>query len=290
MDIRVRPGRPDDVEPIRSFTAATFEWGDYVADRYGDWLDDDRSFVVVAAGPDDRPVAVARAVLVSDAEAWFHAARVAPDWRRRGIGSMLGDHLVSWARGRGARIARLLVEDWNVAAIAQVTKHGWRPVARFAHLTQELGSEPQPTSNGGRRVPGPERLVPAPAAEAEPAWMVWSTSGAAAAAHQLYPVDWVFRTMRVDHVRAAATRHELWQAPSGWVIGTSAEDRWHISWIATTEVDARRLVRAVVDRATDLDAQRITMLLPRWEPLMDAAAELGFTATPSTVYALGLTE
>lgn len=289
MDVHLRPGTPSDAEAIRGFTADTFEWGDYVADEYLRWLEEDTGLVAVAVTDDQVAVAVARIVLPAPAEAWLHAARVHPRWRRRGIGTRVNDYLLAWAKERGVRIARLLTEDWNTAAIAQVESLGYRPVAGFSHLRLDLGSEPRPSSNGGRRVPGPERLIPAPPTEAEPAWVVWSTGGPATAAHQLYPIGWVFRTMRIDHVREAAARHELWQAPSGWVIATSGDEDWHVSWVATTDTDVRRLLRAVIDRASDLGSQRLTMLVPRWEPLVTAAAELGFDSSASTLYATHLT-
>lgn len=44
--------------------------------------------------------------------------------------------------------------------------------------------EPDPTTNGGIRVPGDERLDIAPRAEAQPVWSMWSTSDLIRSAHR----------------------------------------------------------------------------------------------------------
>ena len=78
MAVIIRPGRADDLEAIREFTTATFEWGDYVPDRYLDWLNEPQTLVLIAADTGDAPIAVGRVALLSHREAWFSAARVRP--------------------------------------------------------------------------------------------------------------------------------------------------------------------------------------------------------------------
>ena len=284
----VRPARPDDLAAVAEFTTGTFSWGDYVADRFVEWLDHPGGRVVVAVDGDDRPIGVARVVLLSPREAWLHAARVHPEHRRSGLGAAMNLACREWAAQQGAVIARLLVEDWNQPARGQVEKLGFRPVAHFAHARRVMGgATPVPGANGGRRVPGPERLAVAHRSEAEPAWMAWSTGELAQASHQLFPQGWLFRRMTFDDVTGAAKVGRLWQCPSGWVIA-SVDEALDVDWVATTELDASRLVRAVVDRGHELEVAEIGVMIPRVGWLAEALAEAGFELTPSTVYAMQL--
>ena len=168
MTYEIRPARAEDHAAIASFTEATFDWGDYVADAFEQWLADPHGLVVVAADPADRAVAVSKATMVSDTEAWFQGARVHPEWRRRGIANAMANTMAEWARSRGARVVRLLVEDWNDIAQRQVEAGGFRAVGSWAVAERTIGAaSPVPSGNGGRRVPALEQLVRAPSAEAE---------------------------------------------------------------------------------------------------------------------------
>jgi GNAT superfamily N-acetyltransferase len=287
-DPRIRAARPDDLPQIASFTADTFEWGDYVADAFDEWLDDDRGHVMVAE-VDGRVIGLGRVVLLSDREAWLHAARVHPDHRRSGIGAALNDHGCDWARARGAVVARLMTEDWNEPAIRQVTKLGYRRTASWAWAERRTDDgEVDPRTNGGRRVPGEERLTPGGSAEAEPAWIAWSTGELAVTGRQLYPIGWHFRTMTIDDVTAAARRRALWQCPSGWVVADVEDDGWHLSWVVTNDLDADRLLRAVLDRAQATSLSWIRVMVPRVAWMEDALRQAGFELHPAGIYALGL--
>lgn len=54
---------------------------------------------------------------------------VHPDWRRRGLGSLLLNQLLAEARRIGADWANLEIIDTNAAAIAFLTKHAFQPAA-----------------------------------------------------------------------------------------------------------------------------------------------------------------
>lgn len=284
----IRAATPDDLPQVAAFTADTFEWGDYVAEDFPEWLDDDEGHVMVAE-VDGRVVGLGRVVLLSPREAWLHAARVHPDHRRSGIGAALNDHGCDWARARGAVVARLMTEDWNEPAIGQVTKLGYRRTASWTWAVRRIDAgEVDPRTNGGRRVPGDERLHPGGTAEAEPAWIAWSTGDLAVSGRQLYPLGWHFRRMTMDDVTAAARRRALWQCPSGWVVADVDGAGWHVSWVVTNDLDADRLLRAVLDRAEATSMAWIRMLVPR-TPWMDGALEqAGYEQHPAGIYALEL--
>lgn len=285
MDVSIRPGRPDDLDQIAAFTEHTFSWGDYVADHFLAWLDDASSLTMVAVDSAGTVVGMGRTVLLSPTEAWLHAARVHPDHRRSGVGGMLNRHGCDWARDRGARIARLLIEEHNLAAQRQVDKLGYRPVAGWASAVRRLGAgSPDPATNGGRRVPGEERLTPAPRAEAEPAWIAWAGSELAAAGRQLFPLGWHFRQMTIDDVVEAARGRRLHQAPSGWVITGLEEEALSVPWLVTTDRDARRLLRAVQDLAIEATAGEVRLMVPRAAWLVEALADAGYEMAPNTVW------
>ncbi len=151
MSLRTRPVRRDDIPAIVAFTRNTFVWGDYVPDVIADWIEEDDAVTYVAVDPDDVPVGVARGQLLSPAEVWYGAARVRSDRRGEGIAGDLARALLDWSRRRGARVGRLLVEDWNEASHRQVAKSGMRPVAHVDRCTRTVGdASPTPISHTGR--------------------------------------------------------------------------------------------------------------------------------------------
>jgi GNAT superfamily N-acetyltransferase len=288
VEYELRPGRPDDLPHLAAWTRDTFSWGDYVADAFLGWLTDPDGLVVVSAGADGVPVAVARVTMLSPREAWIHAARVRPDVRRAGLGMRINDYGAEWARRRGGLVMRLLIEDWNEPSRRQVAKLGYRPVAAWGHGTRPVGpGSVDPRTNGGRRVPGEERLVAAPGAEAEPAWVAWSTGELAAAAHHLWPVGpsgWYWRRMTFDDLAGAARGHRLWHSPSGWAVGELDDEGFGVSWVVTTEPDAPRLVKALLDRAEDLGADRLSVKVPLVPWLEGAFSSAGCDLVAAQVY------
>jgi GNAT superfamily N-acetyltransferase len=285
-EVRIRPAAAADAVAIEEFTQRTFSWGDYVSEEFLDWLDDDRGRVLIGTDDDDTAVAVGRVVLLSEREAWFHGARVHPDHRRQGYGRAINEAGCAWAAAQGAHVARLMVEDWNAPARAQVVSLGYHPVGAWLWCEADLSHEPVHRGLGQRRVPRDERLTPARVTESDMAWMAWSSSALARAARELFPIGWHFRRMRPQDLRAAATRRELWSSPSGWILQeTDTDGTMVVSWVATSDLDADRLVQAIVDLADGARAASLRLLIPNVEWLVREAVSAGFEPHPATVYA-----
>jgi len=286
VSVVFRPGRPEDAEAVRGFATGTFPWGDYVPAEFPRWVDRPGSLLLVGAD-DDVPVAVGRVVLLSPTEAWIHALRVAPERRREGIARRLLDALSSWAATEGARVVRLLVEEGNDGSHALVAAAGFAAAAPWMAASTTVGpfDAVDPRTNGGKRVPGEERLVQAPVAEAGPAWIAWSTGELARTGRQLLPFGWHLRRMTVADVEEAARRKALWQSPSGWVIADLDTDRGIVvSWMATNDLDVARLVRALLDWARMAGIERLRIHAPVVPWLVEALERTGFTISRSTVY------
>ena len=288
-DYTIRPARMEDHGSIASFTRDTFSWGDYVTRVYKDWIADPNGLVLVAADRDDAAVAMAKVTLVADGEAWAQGARVHPKHRRRGLATRISDELGAWAAEQGARVVRLVVENWNRPAQAQVEAMGYRPVSQWIFAERAIGAaSPVPEGNGGKRVPAPERLRSVPSSEAEPAYLAWSASKLAAAARNLYPVGWSWRRLRVEHLREAARAQTLWESPSGWAVAAIEDAACSVSWLTTDPADAPRMVRALVDLALEQSAESFTVKVPRVDWMERALRRLGCDLSPMTVYAMAL--
>jgi len=146
--VKIRRASHDDIPSIVSFTTGTFEWGDYVPDAITEWIDDSSGAVMVAT-IDEKPVAVARTVLVTPTETWGHAVRVDPAYRGRGIAGVLVAELINWANDAGAHVIRLIVEDDNESSIRHVEKVGFRRTVRLVRATRSVGeATANPEGNG----------------------------------------------------------------------------------------------------------------------------------------------
>ena len=94
------------------------------------------TFVAVADGRDLAMVRCARHRTDVDT-AWLLSMWVAPEARRKGIGSELVDLIIGWARENGIRRVFLDVADLNAPAIALYDAKGFR-------ATGKAGSMPPP--------------------------------------------------------------------------------------------------------------------------------------------------
>ncbi len=183
-------------------------------------------------------------------------------------------------------VVRLVTEGWNDAARRQVEKAGFRRVSRWVMTQRPVGSAaPVAEGNGGRRTPAGERLRRAPSAEAEPAFLAWSTGALVTAAHGLYPaVGWMWRQITLEDVAEAARRRALWESAAGWLIGELEEDLFRVGWLSTTPEDAYRLVRASIDLADEQGAERLRFLIPEVDWLVRAMRRGGLEVNPLVLY------
>ncbi len=256
MSYTTRPARAEDVEAIAPWTQDTFSWGDYVAEYLPSWIDDPDLHVIVAADTEDRPVAMARAQMLSAAEAWLDAARVHPDHQRRGIGSTLNDAGVRWAREHGGLVARLVVEDDNEAAQNQVLKLGYRKTSVWVCGQVEVDTK--------FRASRTDRLSTVGRADVDPAWMFWSTSEICEAGRSLIPFGWIWRNAKVGDVMQAASGQRLLTSPAGWlIIEDSSPERVDVAWVATSANDFPRLIAGVYDLAADRGTREVMFRVPQ---------------------------
>lgn len=146
LDITVRRGRPEDVPALQSFTRNTFEWGDYVADALSEWLNEPGDlWVAEAAG---KPVGVNHVRYLSPDETWFEGIRVHPDYRRLGIGKRLTEAAIRGAKERGAKIARISIDDDNFRSQGMSQSAGFVLVDEIIDLHKDLPAGETPASEG----------------------------------------------------------------------------------------------------------------------------------------------
>ena len=286
----IRPAAHADIPFISEWTAHTFDWGDYVADYLAGWIDSPASEVIVAE-VDGAVIGTVTGTMVSPQETWAQGIRVHPDHRRKGIATAISAVLWDWARQRGATVARLAVDDSNTASQAQVTSMGFRKIGDWRRGWRAIGEKsPVPEGNGGRRVPPPERLDVAPSAEAEPAFLSWSTGELSRNAHGLLPITWAWRRMTVEHLTTAARNRHLHEGRPGWAIGEvePEDDMLAVDWMETTRDDAAAMALALVDLATEYGVSEIRVWVPSAEWLEQAFTRLGFEFNTVGVWELAL--
>jgi GNAT superfamily N-acetyltransferase len=131
MDARVRPARASDKAPLMSFIKNVWGGHDYIPYVWDDWLSDPRGmmFVVEVGGV---PVGMNRMQFLEDGSAWFEGVRVHPDYRGRGLASLLGENSMRIARERGVGVFRLTSGSTNKVAHRQIARIGFGEVSRFS--------------------------------------------------------------------------------------------------------------------------------------------------------------
>ncbi len=285
MDVTIRPAREDDTKAIAAFTTDTFEWGDYVADALPFWLGSDDGAVMVAADENDNAVALGRAEMMSPTEMWLQGARVSEEWRRRGIASAIGQALVDWAVGRGARIARLLTEGWNEPAQRQVEATGFRRVSDWVVGARPIDrAEPVSNGNGGRRARARRKLAQTHSSEAIPAWVSWRSGPLVQPSRGLHVDGWRWAQLSVDHLIAAAKRGDLWASQAGWVVTRRDDGTLYVEWLECGPDDIGDMIKSIVDLAQETGADYLRVTMPDVGWAVAAMEANGLESHPMHLY------
>jgi GNAT superfamily N-acetyltransferase len=285
MDHRIRPARPEDAEPIGAFTADTFEWGDYVADVLADWIQDPNGQVMVATDDNDVPIAMGRGVMLSATELWLQGARVSTEWRRHGLASAIGGAIVDWARDRGALVARLGTETWNIAAQRQVESAEFRPVGDWVVAVREIApAEPAAPTNGGQRAKARRKLARTHSSDAIPAWVSWRSGPLVAPARGLHTWRWRWSRLELEYLTQAAKDGELWSSQAGWAFLRYHANRLAVGWLECGPDEATDMVRSVVDLATEAEVERVHITVPVVDWLVAALETAQFDLHQMIIY------
>lgn len=131
--LEVRRAQEHDREAVLAFCNQTWEWGDYIAYVWDEWLHDENGVLFVAT-MDEQPVGVANLRMLNANEAWLEGMRVDPAYRQHGIANALFEAQITESLRRHALTARLITESTNTAAIRLIERNHLRRVNAFAQF------------------------------------------------------------------------------------------------------------------------------------------------------------
>lgn len=144
-DIVIRPAQPKDKTAVIEFCQYTWKDAeDYISYVWDNWFADPSGQIFVAV-LQERPVAMARAVQLSQREGWWEGLRVDSQYRRLGLARVLEAHIFQYLHQLGVTIIRCCVATWNTTAQPFMEQQGYRKVDNYIgyRATALDGSAPQ---------------------------------------------------------------------------------------------------------------------------------------------------
>ena len=274
MEAKVRSARPADKEPLMSFIKDIWGGHDYIPEVWDEWLKDEhgKMFVVEVEG---KPVGMNRVRFLEDGSAWFEGARVHPDFRGRGLASLLGENSMRLARERGIGIFRLTSGSHNRVAHRQIARIRFSEVSRFSVYEPRKGRRPVPALEAEGVTSGelPEfvRLVENSKEFSLGTGVFWHDFTAAA--------------LTPEVMRGLAKEGALWRAGQAVAVtreGGEGSGVWEeVCFLGGPITDATKLVLSLIGR--NKKASERWVFLPQGSPLIHALRSKGFNRNFSMI-------
>jgi GNAT superfamily N-acetyltransferase len=263
----VRPARPSDREPLMSFIKDVWSGHDYIPKVWDAWLSDKRGrmFVVEVGGV---PVGMNRVRFLEDGSAWFEGARVHPEFRGRGLASMLGENSMKVAGAQGVRVFRLTSGSRNKAAHRQISRMNFSQASRWSVYEPPTTAGPAPYADariaGGDQLGEVMRLITESREFMLGAGVFWHDFTAAALSR--------------DVVRRLLGRGEVWTAGRAVAVareGGEGSEIWEqVCFLGGPGPDAMKLVKSVLGR--DPKAVEKWVFVPQRSPLIHGLRVMGY--------------
>ncbi|MDG6988197.1 MAG: GNAT family N-acetyltransferase [Nitrososphaerota archaeon] len=264
MDAVVRPARASDREPLMSFIRNVWGGHDYIPSVWDDWLKDPRNrmFVVEVDGV---PVGMNRLRFQEDGSAWLEGVRVHPDYRGRGLASMLGENSMRVARERGAEVFRLTSGSRNKTAHRQIARIKFDEVARFSVYEPRNGMR---KGTWGERVPPHEAVRALGMLQGSPEFVM---------GRGVFWHNWGAASLKPDVVKSLVDEGAVWWHGGAVAVmrsGGEGEGSWReVGFLGGTPDDAARLARTLLGGAGTAERRA---LVPQGSPIIHALRESGF--------------
>lgn len=139
--ITIRSARSEDKDAILAFCKNTFSWGDYIPERWDDWLHGTRGQLLVAE-LGGQQVGLMHVQLLEDGAAWIEGVRVHPDFRRRGIATALNAAGRAYAISESCKALRLATGADNIASQNLFGSRGYSRISEHGEwLAKPTGKE-----------------------------------------------------------------------------------------------------------------------------------------------------
>ena len=272
--VKIRKARPSDKGPLLDFIKDVWGGHDYIPGVWDEWLaDTGAKMLVVEVG--GRQVGMNRTRFLPDGSGWLEGVRIHPDYRGRGLASMLGVHSMKAGLRNGVEVYRLATYGRNKPARRQISKMGFREIARANFYEPEPGARFREQKGvwrvDGRELPEVLEIVSGSKEYGLGAGVYWDVSAAVRLNPEVLAAliegGSVFRS---DGAVALAR------------IGSQGGEFWNQICFLTGRPDAAaRLVKHLLGRRQGVEIGWTVAYLPRGSPLAGTLRGVGMKKTQS---------
>lgn len=266
METKVRRARPSDKGPLMDFIKNVWGGHDYIPYVWDRWLADGSGEVFVVEA-DGRPVGMNRIRSVEDGSAWLEGARVHPEYRGRGLATLLGESSMKAAAGRGVRVFRLTSGSRNRAAHRQIAKISFKEAARFT--LYEPTKTPRPRKEGAEKA-GPR--------DAEAVLGLMRSTKEFGLGGGVYWHDFTAASLNPHTVSRLVKEGVVWTRGRAVAVAKRGGERdriWEqMSFIGGPPEEAMGLLRYLLGRVKG--ASERWVFLPQRSPIIHALRQAGF--------------
>jgi GNAT superfamily N-acetyltransferase len=271
--LRLRPAQAEDRAAVLAFATHTWDWGDYLAEVWDDWLADPTGLFMVGEVAGEI-VGVDKLTFVAPGEAFFEGLRIHPAYRGRSYAQAFQAHMLAEAKDQGAHVARLLTAADNTPIHHMAERDGFHrgPALDHWHATAlEAGSD--------------ALLVPLPPADMPP----FRTPHSAFRAPTLCIAHhWHVQAWTLDFWDAQIAAGAVWTTSHGllgFAPADPGDDTQWLAWLHPTVADEAgltALLRAARRLATPV--RPLQLMLPADPPLAAALRAAGWESDAAHSY------